>query len=152
MYIAEAFCVRLQTLASRGPHKDIQPYNCLRGKLIEIDFEYFQHLYNEAAQRKSQSSFQKASVYYDFILFRVWASFFPFVDPHNDFVFIGVSVVTTKVMNTLLLLDQPKRRRAKMCIRDRHGSKGGFSFAKENPPFGPPRERPWIGSLRLEQL
>ena len=25
------------------------------------------------------------------------------------FVFIGVSVVTTKVMNTLLLLDQPKR-------------------------------------------
>ena len=33
-----------------------------------------------------------------------------------------------------------------------HGSKGGFSFAKENPPFGTPRERPWIGSLRLEQL
>ena len=29
------------------------------------------------------------------------------------FVFIGVSVVTTKVMNTLLLLDQPKRRRAR---------------------------------------
>ena len=28
-------------------------------------------------------------------------------------VFIGVSVVTTKVMNTLLLLDQPKRRRAR---------------------------------------
>ena len=28
------------------------------------------------------------------------------------FVFIGVSVVTTKVMNTLLL-DQPKRRRAR---------------------------------------
>ena len=28
------------------------------------------------------------------------------------FVFIGVSV-TTKVMNTLLLLDQPKRRRAR---------------------------------------
>ncbi len=27
--------------------------------------------------------------------------------------FIGVSVVTTKVMNTLLLLDQPKRRRAR---------------------------------------
>ena len=31
-----------------------------------------------------------------------------------------------------------------------HGSKGGFSFAKENPPFGTPRERPWIGSLGLE--
>ena len=30
--------------------------------------------------------------------------------------------------------------------------KGPFSFAKENPPFGTPRERPWIGSLRLEQL
>ena len=29
------------------------------------------------------------------------------------FVFIGGSVVTTKVMNTLLLLDQPKRRRAR---------------------------------------
>ena len=29
------------------------------------------------------------------------------------FILIGVSVVTTKVMNTLLLLDQPKRRRAR---------------------------------------
>src|SRR5688572_10362574 len=83
MYIAEAFCVRLQTLASHGPHEDIQLYNCLRSKLMEIDFEHFQHLHNEAAQRKSQSSFQKASVHYDFILFRVWASFFPFVGPHN---------------------------------------------------------------------
>ena len=83
MYITEASCVRLQTLASHSPHEDIQPYNCLGGKLMEIDFEYFQHLYNEAAQGKSQSSFQKASVHYDLIFFRVWASFFPFVGPNN---------------------------------------------------------------------
>ena len=83
MYIAEAFCVRLQTLASHGPHEDIQFYNCLGRKLVEINLEYFQYLHNEAAQRKSQSSFQKASVHYDFILFRVWASPLPFVSPHN---------------------------------------------------------------------
>jgi hypothetical protein len=53
VYIAETFCIRLQTLASHGPHEDIQPYDCLRGKLVKIDFEYFQHLYNEAAQGKS---------------------------------------------------------------------------------------------------
>ena len=28
--------------------------------------------------------------------------------------------------------------------------KGPFSFAKENGPFGTPRERPWIGSPKLE--
>src|SRR5688572_4134057 len=83
MYIAEAFCIRLQTLASHGPHEDIQPYDCLGGKLVKIDFEDFQHLHDEAAQGKSQPSFQKASVHYDFILFRVWTSLLPFVGPHN---------------------------------------------------------------------
>lgn len=55
----------------------------LMSKLMKIDFEDFQHLHDEAAQGESQSSFQKASVHYDFIFFRVWASFFPFVGPHN---------------------------------------------------------------------
>ena len=33
-----------------------------------------------------------------------------------------------------------------------HGSKGGFSFAKENPPFGTPRERLDIAGEQLEEL
>ena len=83
MYIAETFRIRLQTLASHGPHEDIQPYDCFGGKLVKIDFEYFQHLYDKVAQGKSKSSFQKASVHYDFIFFRVWTSLFSFVGPNN---------------------------------------------------------------------
>ena len=33
-----------------------------------------------------------------------------------------------------------------------HESKGPFSFAKENGPFGTPRERLCIGRLALEEL
>ena len=33
-----------------------------------------------------------------------------------------------------------------------HGSKGGFSFAKENPPFETPRERLDIAGEQLEEL
>ena len=38
------------------------------------------------------------------------------------------------------------------CAAQGCDSKGPFSFAKENGPFGTPRERLLIGSLRLEQV
>ena len=38
------------------------------------------------------------------------------------------------------------------CAAQGSESKGPFSFAKENGPFGPPRERLLIGSLGLDSL
>jgi hypothetical protein len=49
MYVAEAFRIGFQALASHGPHEDIHPYDCFRGKLVKVDFKYFQYLYNKAA-------------------------------------------------------------------------------------------------------
>jgi hypothetical protein len=49
VYVAETFRIRFQTLASHGPHEDIHLYDCFGGKLVKIDFKYFQHLYEKAA-------------------------------------------------------------------------------------------------------
>ena len=45
-----------------------------------------------------------------------------------------------------------RARRGGICRLRAAGAKGPFSFAKENGPFGTPRERLLIGSLGLERL
>ena len=58
----------------------------------------------------------------------------------------------THALKTLHILERCFRKGAegKAAPSALHESKGIFSFAKENIPFGTPRERLLIGSLWLE--
>jgi hypothetical protein len=76
MHLAKSFGIWVHPLASKGPYENAEPNDGVRGQLMKKYFIIIQNFSNYLVQQKPQSSFEKASENYYFVIFRLWSGFF----------------------------------------------------------------------------